>query len=163
MWHDSYSHVWKYFHMCVMTRSCVYLDSFLCVPCPLHMCAITSSYVYYDSFLLSSMTHSYVFHDSFIRVTNTYTFTYIRLTQSKIYVPIQANRFQKIDLRIVQYKYLRCCSKQFVLQNLILRTKFCGTRFITQPSCVFDFRLTNLVICIIGVPVLNRHFGGAGP
>jgi len=39
--------------------------------------------------------------------------------------------------------------------------------FITQPSCVVDFRLTEIcqmeMICIGGVPVLKRHFGGAGP
>jgi len=39
--------------------------------------------------------------------------------------------------------------------------------FITQPSCVVDFRLTEIcyveMICIGSVPVLKRHFGGAGP
>jgi len=33
----------------------------------------------------------------------------------------------------------------FILQNLIFRTKLCGTGFITQPSCVFDFNLTESV------------------
>ena len=76
-------------------------------------------------------------------------------------------RFQKIMLLIVQYKCLKSCSKDFSLQNLILRTRLCGTGFITQPSCVFDFRLAEIcqaeMICIGGVPVLKRHFGGAGP
>jgi len=77
------------------------------------------------------------------------------------------NRFQKLILLIVQYKYLESRSKKIILQNLILRTRLCGTGFITQPSCVFDFRLTEIcqpeMICIGGVPVLKRHFGGAGP
>jgi hypothetical protein len=114
----------EWLHMCAMTCSCVCLDSFLCVPCPLHMCAITSSFVRYDSFLLSSMTHSYVFHDSFTRVTNTNTVIYIRPTQSIIHVPLQVNRFQKIDLRIVQYKYLlfqAFCSPESDTPHKILR------------------------------------------
>ena len=149
-------------------------DLLLCVPWLIAMRAMPSAYVCHNLFRcvlslipMSSMTHSYVFHDSFIRVTNTYTFKYIRLTQSIIYVPLQVNRFQKIDWRIFQYKYLRSCSKHFILQNLILHTKLCGTGFITQASCVLDFRLTDIcqaeMICIGGVPVLKRHFGGAGP
>jgi len=144
------------------------------VPWLIAMRAMPSAYVCHNPFLcvlslipMSSMTHSYVFHDSFIRVTNTNTFIYIRSTPSIIYVPLQVNRFQNIDLRILQYNYLRSWSKHFILQNLILRTKLCGTGFITQPSCVLDFRLTGIcqaeMICIGGVPVLNRHLGGAGP
>jgi len=34
-------------------------------------------------------------------------------------------------LLIVQYKYSKSCS----LQHLIIRTRLCGTGFITQPSC----------------------------
>jgi len=149
-------------------------DLLLCVPWLIPMRAMALACVCHNLFRcvlwlipMSSMTHSYVFHDSFIRVTNTYTFIYIRLTPSIIYVALQVNRFQKIYLRIVQYKYLRSCSKHRILQNLILRTKFCGTRFVTQPSCVLDFHLTEIcqaeMICIGGVPLLNRHLGGAGP
>jgi len=149
-------------------------DLLLCVPWLIPLRAMPSAYVCHNLFLcvlwlipMSSMTHSYVFHDTFTRVTITNTVIYIRPTQSIIHVPLQVNRFQKIDLRIVQYKYLRCCSKHFVHQNLILRTKFCGTGFITQPSCVLDFRLTEIfqaeMSCIGGVPVFERHFGGAGP
>jgi len=59
---------------------------------------------------------------------------WIRPTQSTIYVPLQLNRFQKKKILIVQYKYLKSCSEDFNLQNLILRTRLCGTGFITQPS-----------------------------
>ena len=37
-------------------------------------------------------------------------------------------------------QYLKSCSGDFILQNLILRTRLCGTGFIPQLSCVFDFR-----------------------
>ena len=90
-----------------------------------------------------------------------------RPAQSIMYVPLQVNRFQNFILRIVQYKYLKSCSRRLYCPNLILRTRLCGTMFIPQPSCVVDFHLTEIcqaeMICIGGVPVLKRHFGGAGP
>jgi len=50
-------------------------------------------------------------------------------------------------------QYLKSCSGDFNLQNLILRTRLCGTGVITQHSCVVDFRLTEIchtdMICII--------------
>jgi len=54
----------------------------------------------------------------------------------------------------------------FILQNLILRTRLCGTGFITQPVVflISTWRICQVeMICIGGVPVLKRHFGGAGP
>jgi len=36
-----------------------------------------------------------------------------RPTQSIIHVPLQVNRFQKINLLIVQYKYSKSCSRRF--------------------------------------------------
>ena len=88
-----------------------------------------------------------------------------RPTQSIMYFPLQVNRFKKIILLIVQYKYSKSCSRRFYCPNLILRTRLCGTMFITQPSCLFDFQriCQPEMICIGGVPVLKRHFGGAGP
>jgi len=68
-----------------------------------------------------------------------------RPTQSMIYVPLQVNRFQESILLIVQYKHLKSCSEDFILQNLILRTRSCGTGFITQSSWFFYFNLTTLV------------------
>ena len=53
---------------------------------------------------------------------------------SMIYDPLLVNRFQKSALLIVQYKHLKSCSGEFILQNLILRTISCGTGFITEPS-----------------------------
>jgi len=53
-------------------------------------------------------------------------------TQSIIYVPLLVCVFHKSILLIVQYKYLKNCSKDFTLQNLILRTRSCGNGFIPQ-------------------------------
>ena len=35
-------------------------------------------------------------------------------------------------LLIVQYKYLKSCSEDCMLQDLILRTRLCGTGFVPQ-------------------------------
>jgi len=69
----------------------------------------------------------------------------IRPTQSIMYVPLQVNRFKKIILLIVRYKYLKSCSRRFYCPNLILCTRLCGTMFITQPSCPCYFHLTESV------------------
>jgi len=66
-------------------------------------------------------------------------------TRSIMYVPLQVNRFEKSILLIVEYKYLKSCSGDFVLQNLILHTRSCVTGFITQSSWVFHFHLTIMV------------------
>jgi len=80
-----------------------------------------------------------------------------------MYVPLQVNRFQKIILLIVQYKHLKSCSKDFMLQNLILHTRLCRTCFIAQPSWVSDFRDQygqSEKICIGGVPVTKSFSAG---
>ena len=69
----------------------------------------------------------------------------IRPTQSIVYVPLPLNRFQKSILLIVPYTYLISCSGDFILQNLILRTRSCSTGFITQSCWVLYFRLTPMV------------------
>ena len=38
---------------------------------------------------------------------------------------------------MAQYKYLKSCSSDLILQNLILRARSCVTGFITQHSCFF--------------------------
>ena len=62
-------------HMCDMTRSYVWHDSFICVTWLIHMRNMTHSYVWHDSFIrvtwliyMHDMTHSYVSDDSFICV-----------------------------------------------------------------------------------------------
>jgi len=60
--------------------------------------------------------------------------TSVRPTQSMIYVPLLVNRFQNSGLLIVQYKYVKSFSEDFILQNLILCTRSCGTGFITEPN-----------------------------
>jgi len=70
-----------------------------------------------------------------------------------MHVPLQVNRFQKSILFIVQYKYLK---EIFMVQNLILRTRSCGTGFITQSSLVLHFHQTTLVWWKYFVPQLYQ-------
>jgi len=63
-------------HVCGMTYSYVWHDSFMCVTWLIHTCDMTHSYVRHDSFIcvtwlihMCDMTRSYVWHDSFICVT----------------------------------------------------------------------------------------------
>ena len=65
-----------FIHMCDMTHSYVWHDSFICVTWLIHMCGMTHSYVWQDSFIcvtwlirMCDVTHVYVWHDSFICVT----------------------------------------------------------------------------------------------
>jgi len=82
-----------------------------------------------------------------------------------MYVPLLVNRCQKCILLIVEYKYLKYVPEIFILQNLILRTRLCGTGFITQPSCVLDFHLTESVRGKWFVLAVYRFWKGisAGP
>jgi len=79
-----------------------------------------------------------------------------RPTQLIIYVPLLVCVFHKSILLIVQYKYLKSCCKDFKLQNLILRTRVCGTGFIPQHCCVVDFQLTKMVRWKCFVPGLYQ-------
>jgi len=90
-----------------------------------------------------------------------------RPTQSIMYVPLQVNRSQKSILLIVQYKYLKSCSGDFYSPesdppHKIMR--YC-VYYSTQLcfGCPPDRICQVETICIGGVPVLKRHFGGAGP
>jgi len=89
------------------------------------------------------MTHVCMKHDSFMRETRLIHLS--RPTQSMIYVPLLVCVFHKSMLLIVQHKYSKSCSKDFKLQNLILRTRLCGTGFILQHCSVVDFHLTKIV------------------
>ena len=79
-----------------------------------------------------------------------------RPTQTIIYVPLLVNRLQKIVVLIVQYKFFKSCSRDFILQNLILRTRSCATGFSTQSSWVFHFHPTIMVGWKCFVPQLYQ-------
>jgi len=88
-------------------------------------------------------------------------------TQSIIHVPLQSIRFHKSILLIVQYKYSKSCTEDFILKNLILRTRSCSTAFITQHSWLLHFHQAEIclveIICTTVVPTSKGHLGGASP
>jgi len=96
-----------------------------------------------------------------------YSNVQIRPTQSIMYVPVQVNRSQKCILLIVQYKYLKSCSGNFLFSESDPPHKImCYWVYYSTQLC-FGFppdRICQVeMICTGGVPVLKRHFGGAGP
>ena len=85
---------------------------------------------------------------------------------------VQSGRFSVVQfsvviLHIVQNTYLKSCSEDFVLKNLILRTRSCGTAFITQHSWLFHFLQAEIclveIISTTVVPASKGHLGGASP
>jgi len=77
------------------------------------------------------------------------------------------NRFQTIILHIVKYKYLKSCSEEFILKNLIRRTSPHGTALITPHSWLVHFKKKAEIclvemICTGELPALKRHMGWAG-
>jgi len=64
-------------------------------------------------------------------------------------------------------KYLKSCSEDLILKNLILRTRSCGNAFITQHSGFLHFLQAEIclleMICTTVVPASKGHVGGASP
>jgi len=60
-----------------------------------------------------------------------------------LYVPFQVNRFHKSILIIVEYKYLKSCREDFILQNLILRTFHAVLILSSNVSWGFQFHQIN--------------------
>jgi hypothetical protein len=91
----------------------------------------------------------------------------IRPTQSVMYVPLQVNRFAESIVLIVQYRYLKSCSGDFyspesdpphkIMRYWFYYSVWLGFSFPPDRICQVE------MICIGGVPVSKRHFGGAGP
>jgi len=89
--------------------------------------------------------------------------TGIRPTQSMIYVPLLVNRFQKSVLLFVQYKQLKSCSGDLILQNVILRTRSCGTLLLLNLVGFFistDQNGRAEIFCTIEV-LVRRGISGA--
>ena len=107
---------------------------------------------------LSTLTHVHSSHvHSYL---STLSANVIRPTQSIIHVPLQVNRFQKSILLILENKCLKSCSEDFILQNHILRTRTCGTGFITQSSWSFHFRQISMIGWKCLVPHLYQFLRG---
>jgi len=97
---------------------------------------------------------------------NMYSRTYpSRPFQSMICVPLPVNGFQKSMLIIKQCKYLTSCSGDFILQDLILRTRSCGTGFITELSWLLHLHPTKMAGRKLLIPLtyqLRRPGGISG-
>ena len=77
-------------------------------------------YIYIHTFIL----YIYILHIHIYICLNTYSRTHTyRPTQSIISVPLQVNRFKKIILLIVQYKYSKSCSEDCI-QNPVPKIVF---------------------------------------
>jgi len=80
---------------------------------------------------------------------------------------LQVNRFAESVLLIVQYRYLKSYSGDFyspesdpphkIMRYWFYYSIWLGFSFQSDRICQLE------MICIGGVPVSNRHFGGAGP
>jgi len=91
----------------------------------------------------------------------------VRPTQSVMYVPLQVNRVAESVLLIVQYRSLKSCSGDFyspesdpphkIMRYWFYYSIWLGFSFASVRICQVE------MICIGGVPVSKRHFGGAGP
>ena len=87
-----------------------------------------------------------------------------RLTQSMIYVPLLSNSLQKSILLSVRYNFLKSCSEDFILQDLLIRTRWWSTGLISQHCWVVDFHLINMIIrkCVVLVRYQCRKGISAG-
>jgi len=94
-------------------------------------------------------------------------FAFHRPTQSIVYVPSQVKRSQKCILLTAQYKYIKSCSGDFYSPESDPPHKIMWYWVYYSTKLVFGFPPDRScqaeMICIGGVPVLKRHFGGAGP
>jgi len=91
----------------------------------------------------------------------------IRPTQSVKYVPLQLHRFAQSIFPIVQYRNFKSCSGDFYSSESDPPHKIMRYRFYYSFWLGFPFPPDGIcqveMICIGGVPVSKRHFGGAGP
>ena len=84
-----------------------------------------------------------------------------------IYVPSQVNRSDKCILLIVQYKYTKSylgnyhCQESDPPYQIMRYWVYYSTELFILLN--FDRICRVQMICIGGVPVLKRHFGGACP
>jgi len=79
-----------------------------------------------------------------------------------MYVPLRVNRFLKIILLIIQYKYLESFSNNLILQNLILTQDYAVLILLLNKFSISrdKYGITDK-ICIGGAPV-SKNFS-AGP
>ena len=130
----------------------IYLHVYMCIY--VHTCK-TNMYVYIYIHIYTYM-HIYVHICTYVRNEIAFFRGYKRV-----------NRSQKCILLIVQYKYIKSCSGDFYSPESDPPHKIMRYDVCYSIQLVFGFppdRICQVeMICIGGVSVLKRHFGGAGP
>jgi len=108
-------YIWKETHLYAKRRT---KETYVNTKRDLHMRAIYMLTLPYRCAVITQKRPNYTKKDPSIR-KETYVnmkrdlhMRAIRPTQSILYVPLQVNRFQKIILLIVQYKYFKSCSRE---------------------------------------------------
>jgi len=134
-------------------------------------CAHAGDECWYMYVIFPVQTDPFVVHSGFESRTFSASFgtdSHVLVTSCASQIHVDAfPRFQKSILLIVEYKYLKSCSENFIFQHLILRTRSCVAGFITQHSWFVHFRLTEIcqteMFCTTVVPAPKGHLGGASP
>jgi len=144
---------------CMSTHFCIVL---IC----LHMSVL---YLHFCTFLFCTYMSTHFCIGSVVCVFLTIVCVFvcaIHPTQSVMHVPLQVNRFAESILLIVQYRYLKSCSGDFYSPESAPPHKIMRYWFYYSIWLGFSFSPDRIcqveMICIGGVPVSKRHFGGAG-
>ena len=158
MWREMKRAVDAFHALPPLQSSCTFI--FMC-----HVCVMFYTYTHiFVGFLLFPVLDRHLFYGVY---WCNHTPTHIRPTQSIMYVPLQVNRSQKCILLFVQYKYIKSCYGDFNSPESDPTHKIMRYWVYYSTQLVFGFPTDRICqvekICISGVPVLKRHFGGAGP
>jgi len=142
--------------------SCKFVFSLHIVCAYSYVCVCSCKYIWMQVHLLDWV---YPQVPRYYRVSS---FIYLhRPTQSIMYVPLEVNRSQKGVLLIVQDKYIKSCSGDFYSPESDPPHKIMRYLVYYSTQLCFGFPPDRIcqaqMICTGGVPVLKRHFGGAGP
>ena len=110
----------------------IYIYVYICI-C-IYICIYIYIYVYVYTYIYAVRTCRYIY----IYSTHAHIYKWVRPSPkspdpiNKCVCPFWVARFQGNISLIIQYKYFDYCAEDNMLQDLILRTRLCGTGCITQ-------------------------------